>query len=78
MQASRDITALRHVTAQLCLVGAYGRSYATKKDAVRDWEAGLDFKIQGGPYCSICDLDYLVDNSSQACIHTDQGYVKVA
>lgn len=78
MQASRDINALRHVTTQLCLVGAYGRSYETKKDAVRDWEAGLDFKIQGGPYCSIRDLDYLVENSSQACIATSQGYVKVA
>lgn len=70
--------ALRSVTSQICLVGAYGRRYATKKDAVRDWEAGLDFKVQGGPYCSIRDVDYLVDNSSQTCIHTDQGYVKVA
>lgn len=70
--------ALRSVTSQICLVGAYGRKYTTKKDAVRDWEAGLDFKIQGGPYCSVRDIDYLVDNSSQTCIATDQGYVKVA
>ena len=70
--------ALRSVTSQICLLGAYGRKYETKKAAIHDWEQGLDFKVQGGPYCSIRDIDYLVDNSSQTCIHTDQGYVKVA
>ena len=78
MQSNREVSAVRHVTSQICLVGAYGRRYSAKKDAVRDWEAGLDFQVQGGPYCSIRDLDYLVDNSSQVCIATDQGYVKVA
>lgn len=70
--------ALRQTTSQICIVGAYGRKYETKKDALRDWEKGLDFKIQGGPYLSIRDLDYLTDNSSQACIYTAQGYVRVA
>jgi len=31
--------------------GAYGR-----KSAIADWEAGKDFKIVGGPYCSKRDL----------------------
>jgi hypothetical protein len=35
----------------LHLIGAYGR-----KATLADWLAGKDFKIQGGPYCSIRDI----------------------
>lgn len=35
----------------ITLVGAYGRA-ATR----RDWDSGKDFKIYGGPYCSIRDV----------------------
>lgn len=34
------------------LHGAYGR-----KTVMKDWTDGKDFKIVGGPYCSIRDLD---------------------
>ncbi len=41
-------------TPTYVLIGAYGR------DAnLQDWEAGKDFKVLGGPYCSIRDLNNL-------------------
>ena len=70
--------ALRQVSSQMILQGAYGRNYASKKDAIRDWEQGLDFKIQGGPYCSVRDLDTLINESGGVYIATQQGYVRVA
>lgn len=33
------------------LKGAYGR-----ETSMADWEAGKDFKITGGPYCSVRDV----------------------
>ena len=41
------------------LVPAYGRSYATRQEALDDWNAGLDFKIEGGPYCSNADREVM-------------------
>lgn len=38
------------------LHGAYGRHYATITKLLEDWNAGKDFKIWNGPYCSIRDL----------------------
>jgi hypothetical protein len=73
-----EMEALRHVSSQMILSGAYGRNYETKKAAVRDWEAGRDFKIVDGPYCSVRDLDQLVEESSGVYIVTKQGYVRVA
>lgn len=40
----------------LILVPAYGRKYSTQAAALADWKEGKDFKIAGGPYCSIRDL----------------------
>lgn len=31
----------------------------TKEETISAWEAGKDFKIVGGPYCSIRDLTQL-------------------
>lgn len=39
----------------ILIVGAYGRKYDTLDAAKIDWEAGKDFKILKGPYCSIRD-----------------------
>lgn len=39
------------------LVPAYGRQYQTEEAVLKDWNAGKDFKIDGGPYCSIRDRD---------------------
>lgn len=37
------------------LIPAYGRNYNTASEALEDWANGKDFKIYGGPYCSIRD-----------------------
>lgn len=41
------------------LMAAYGRKYLTKSDVLKAWKEGVDFKIVGGPYCSIRDLDIM-------------------
>ena len=41
------------------LIPAYGRSYNSKESMLKDWEAGKDFKILNGPYCSIRDSQSL-------------------
>lgn len=46
---------------KMTLIGAYGRTYATRTDAARDWALGKDFKIEGGPYCSIRDFDTMTE-----------------
>ena len=46
----------------IILVPAYGRKYATEEAALADWKKGLDFKIDGGPYCSITDFTQLRAN----------------
>lgn len=68
---------LRDVTSSIVLVGAYGRTYESKKQAVADWEAGKDFRIINGPYCSIRDLEYLQNESRGIFIVTKQGHVRV-
>lgn len=49
--------------ATLTVSGAYGRDYLKGADAVRDWEAGKDFRIRsvmvGGTYVSNRDRDAL-------------------
>lgn len=41
----------------MTLVGAYGKNYQTPEQVTAAWEAGKDFKIIGGPYCSIRDIE---------------------
>ena len=41
----------------LILTPAYGRKYTTEEAVLIHWKRGLDFKIDGGPYCSILDID---------------------
>ncbi len=41
------------------LFPGYGRAYPDNLAMLRDWEAGKDFRIAGGPYCSIRDLETL-------------------
>ncbi len=45
------------VVEPLYIVPAYGRKYQTQEQALQDWQAGKDFKVDcGGPYCSIRDI----------------------
>ncbi len=34
---------------------AYGRSYASEEEVLRDWDANKDFTINGGPYVNKSD-----------------------
>ena len=45
---------------KLTLIGAYGRTYTTKDAILKDWNAGKDFAVCNGPYCSIRDLPHMV------------------
>ena len=40
----------------LAIIGAYGRDYSSGFTAEADWDAGRDFKVCGGSYCSKRDL----------------------
>ncbi len=61
---------------EMTLTAAYGRTYADKESAMRDWYAGKDFKIVDGPYCSIRDLDTLAAYGMDINIMlTDDTYV---
>lgn len=57
----------------LQLMGAYGRNYATRNEASRDWVQGKDFKIVAGPYTSIRDTDTLKRMHEHAIIIIAQG-----
>ena len=57
------MSVLNEVSSPVVLMPAYGRQYATKCAAVADWKSGKDFKIVGGPYCSIRDLEALQASS---------------
>lgn len=45
----------------IVVIGAYGRDYKDMFEPAKDWNAGKDFKICGGPYCSKADSQTLID-----------------
>jgi len=51
------------------LVPAYGRIYDNAPSAWEAWENGKDFRIAGGPYCSIRDVAAMVDDFEMLLIH---------
>ncbi len=56
--------ALRQVSSPMTLIPAYGRKGRTPEAMLADWNAGKDFKIFGGPYCSIRDFPQLQAEAS--------------
>jgi hypothetical protein len=50
---------LSSVSSPIILIGAYGRNYFSENLVLDDWHAGKDFKIVGGPYCSVRDIAQL-------------------
>jgi len=40
---------------EVTIVGAYGRTYRSKKAILKDWNENLDFKIVNGPYINKAD-----------------------
>ena len=62
----------------LILVPAYGRQYPNKSYALYDWQNGKDFRIEGGPYTSIRDIDELRKQFGTISIRWDKGlYIQV-
>ena len=57
----------------LILLPAYGRKYETQGDCFEAWQSGVDFKIEGGPYCSIRDIDLIRKNYSVISIRFGKG-----
>lgn len=66
----------------LYLMAAYGRRDTTKEAALSAWKNGKDFKVVGGPYCSIRDFEDLKKTSpkgifieyGRACDHAVRIY----
>ena len=59
----------------IILQAAYGRKYETFEQAMKDWNAGLDFKIRNGPYTSIRDIEKLKEQFDTVVIaisHSDR------
>jgi hypothetical protein len=69
--------ALHQVTTPLFLIPAYGRRYRSREAALQDWQAGRDFQILGGPYCSIRDLEAMRQECARLYIQYDMGTVEV-
>jgi hypothetical protein len=63
---------------QIILVPAYGRVYASKEKALEAWDEGKDFRIQGGPYCSIRDIAALKRTNNHVLIqYTYVGFSEI-
>jgi hypothetical protein len=69
--------ALNQVTSPLWLIPAYGRTYRSKEAVVKDWQAGKDFLIDGGPYCSIRDLSAMREQFQNIYIDYGTGTMQV-
>jgi hypothetical protein len=69
--------AIAQVTSPMFLLPAYGRKYASRQDAVKAWQAGKDFQIYNGPYCSIRDIDTMRTMASSVFIQYESGTVEV-
>ena len=50
------MNALDQISKPLVVMPAYGRQYNSRDEVVRAWKSGSDFKVVGGPYCSVRDV----------------------
>ena len=69
--------AISQVSTPIILQAAYGRRYKDQQQVLDDWLAGKDFKILGGPYCSIRDEQKLRDMQCRILLESQTGYVEV-
>ena len=58
---------------RVTLSGAYGRTYTEASKAAIDWQAGKDFKMSNGSYCSIRDLHTLKRLNDEVIIRCNNG-----
>ena len=70
------MNALDQVSSSITLLPAYGRKYKNKEAALKDWNAGKDFKVAGGSYCSIRDLKHMSASSVWVDLITEVFRVK--
>ena len=49
----------------------------TREEIIQDWQAGKDFRIESGPYCSIRDIEYLRSSYNRIYIIHDRGTIEV-
>ena len=49
----------------------------TREEIIQDWQAGKDFLIYNGPYCSIRDIEYLRSSYNRVYILHDRGSIEV-
>lgn len=49
--------------------------FDSKEKAIEAWNAGKDFKIRKGPYCSIRDKEALLKMCDQIYIEYNPGYL---
>ena len=71
------MTALNQVSSPVFLLPAYGRRYTSRQQALSAWQAGKDFQIYNGPYCSIRDIDALKQMSSGVYLQYEMGTIEV-
>ena len=72
------MNALQQVSGETVLVPAYGKTYKTDEQLIGAWNAGKDFQLSNGQYCSIRDSKYLKDTSSRVLITKDYfSYIRV-
>lgn len=63
---------------EITLIPAYGRKYDIDEAMLKAWNEDKDFKVIRGPYCSIRDIEYLKNSSSQVTLTQDyHKYIKV-
>lgn len=65
------MNALQQISGETILTAAYGAVYKTDTEVLEAWNAGKDFKVMRGPYCSIRDVSYLKQTSSRVLITRD-------
>jgi len=59
LRQTKTMNPLSSISSPVILIGAYGRDYFSEIPVLEDWHAGKDFKIVGGPYCSVRDIEQL-------------------
>jgi hypothetical protein len=70
--------AVEQLLDNLYLVPAPWRKWMqTRAEIISDWQAGKDFRIESGPYCSIRDIEYLRSSYNRVYILHSHGIIEV-
>jgi hypothetical protein len=70
--------AVEQLLDNLYLVPAPWRRWMqTREEIIEDWQAGKDFRIESGPYCSIRDIEHLRSSYNRVYIIHSRGSIEV-